>query len=205
MKKMVYLYMGLLCLLSIPAMASLNLAPVPNHLMNPAPFVPPLVNEDFIVVYGSGLGTAKAKVTSTVYKADAGGYIYTYQISNAAVKFTWFSAALNSVAITDLGVDVSGTEMQPVAWVPVDDSSAATSVEAIFSPGLTAANNSAILWFTCAKAPDPTYGEGALAKLSIVGGVYAVGNILVPIPEPITMILLGSGWLLLRICKHKKA
>ena len=201
MKRIMYLCTGLLCLLGIPAIASLNLAPVPSHIANPLPF-DQLLNEDFIVVHGSGLGTAKASVTSTVYTADAGGYIYTYQISNAVVNFSWFSAAFNSVAISGWGVDVSGTQMAPIAWDPVDDSSAATSVEAFFSPGLTASNNSAILWFTCANAPSD--GVGALAKLSVSGLVAAEGPVLVPVPEPLTAILLGGGWILLRMYRHKK-
>lgn len=202
MKKMVYLYMGLLCLLSIPAMASLNLAPVPSHLANPAPFMQS-PNEDFIVVYGSGLGTAKAKVTSKVYTADAGGYIYTYQISNATVKFTWFSVALDSIAVSNWGVQVTGGETSPASWDPVDDPSAAINMEAAFSPGLTATSNSAILWFTCTQAPAT--GVGALAKLGVGGGTYAEGNVLVPLPEPLTAILLGGGWILLLRYKHKKA
>jgi hypothetical protein len=201
MKRIVYLHAALLCLLSIPAAATLNLAPVPNHLANPAPF-DQLVDEDFIVVYGSGLNTVKAEVTSKVYEADAGGYIYTYQISNAAVKFTWFSVVFDPVAIaaiTDYGV-VPGTGTTPLAWEPVmDGSSDATNVEAFFSPGLTS-SDSAILWFTCTDAPGS--GAGALAKLSSTGGVYAEGAALVPNPEPLTVVLLGSGWALLR--RHKR-
>jgi hypothetical protein len=192
MKKIVYLH---------AAMASLNLAFVPNHFANPLP-VDQLVNEDFIVMYGIGAGTAKAKVTSEVYIADAGGYIYTYQISNAAVKFSWFSVALDSINVTNWGVQVTGSETQPMAWNP--DDSPAASIEALFSPGLTAANNSAILWFTCANDVDPVHGTGALAKLSIGNGVYAEGNVLVPLPEPLTVIFLSGGWILLRTYKHKK-
>jgi hypothetical protein len=202
MKRIVYLHAVLLCLLSIPAMASLNLAPVPNHLANPVPFQQ-LTNQDFIVVYGSGLGTSKAKVTSTVYKADAGGYIYAYQISNATVKFSWFSVALDPILVTYWGVQVTGSETSPTAWDPVDDPSAAINMEASFSPGLTASNNSAILWFTCADTPSS--GVGALAMLAVNGGVYAQGTALVPLPEPLTAILLGGGWILLRMYKHKKA
>jgi hypothetical protein len=198
MKRIVYLYMVLLCLLSIPAMATLNLAPVPSHTVNPAPF-DQLANQGFTVVYGSGVGNSKANVTSTVYKADAGGYIYTYQISNAAIKFTWFSVAFDPILITNWGVQTPGST--PTAWDPADDSSAATNVEAFFSSGLTA-SNSAILWFTCANAPSN--GVGALAKLSGTGGTYAEGTVLVPVPEPLTAILLGSGWILLRKYKHKE-
>jgi hypothetical protein len=191
-----------LCLMSMPAIGSLNLASVPSHVSNP--FNQQLLNQNFVVVYGAGLGTTKAKVTSNVYMADAGGYIYTYQISAATTTFTWFAAALNSIAVTNWGVDASGTQTKPAAWDPVDVASASTSIEAFFTPGLTAANSSAILWFTCAQAPDPQNGSGALAKLTVGNGVYAVGNVLVPIPEPLTMLLLGGGWMMMRTCNRKK-
>jgi len=160
MKRIVSLHAVLLCLLSIPAAATLNLEAVPNHALDP--YLQQLLNQNFTVMYG-GSGTA-AYVTSKVYKADAGSvYIYTYQISGATTKFTWFSVALNSINVTDWGVEIPGST--PIAWDPVDDSLAATSIEAFFSPGLTATNNSATLWFTCANPPSS--GIGALAKLSL--------------------------------------
>jgi hypothetical protein len=181
-------------------MASLNLASMPAH---DSTWIQQLADQDFIVKYGSGLNTAKAKVTSTVYKADAGGYIYAYQISGATTKFTWFSMAFHSIPITKYGVEASGTEILPVAWdVVVDDDSvpASKNMEALFSPGLT--SNSAILWFVC-DDDTPGVGVGALAKLSVGGGTYAEGAVLVPSPEPMTMILLGSGLVMLRFCRHK--
>jgi hypothetical protein len=190
------------CLISIPAMASLNLASMPAHNLT---WIQQLANQDFIVKYGSGLGTAQAKVTSTVYEADAGGYIYAYQIFGATTKFTWFSVAFHSIPITKYGVEVSGTEVAPIAWdVVVDDdlAPASTNMEALFSPGLMASSNSAILWFVCAD-DTPGTGIGALAKLSVGGGTYAEGAVLVPFPEPMTMVLLGSGLVMLRFCRHK--
>jgi hypothetical protein len=182
-------------------MASLNLAPMPAHNST---WIQQLADQDFIVVYGDGLNTAKAKVTSTVYTADAGGAIYAYQILNAAAKFTWFSVAFHSIPITSWGVEVSGTEISPIAWdVVVDDDSApaSTNMEALFSPGLTVSNNSAILWFVCNDDTPGTH-VGALAKLSIGGGTYAEGPVLTPSPEPMTMILLGGGLVMLRFCKY---
>jgi hypothetical protein len=189
------------CLISIPAMATLNLASMPAH---DSTWIQQLANQDFIVKYGSGLNTVKAKVTSTVYKADAGGAIYAYQISNAAVKFTWFSVAFHSIPITRWGVEVSGTEIQPVAWdVVIDDDSApaSTNMEALFSPGLT--SKSATLWFVC-NDDTPGTGVGALARLSVGGGTYAEGAVLAPSPEPMTMVLLSGGLIMLRFCRHKK-
>lgn len=185
-----------LCLLSLPAVATLISTPLPAGTLIGSPYISP-----FILV--GGVDT-KAYVTSWAYDLGGDTYLYAYQISGATAKFTWFSVAFNPIAINEWHVEYT-TETAPIEWVPVDDSTAATSMEAFFSPGLTAANNSALLWFTCTKAPDPSYGAGALAKMSIGGGVYAEGNVLVPLPEPLTAILLGSGWILLRRYKHKEA
>ena len=196
MKRIVSLHAVLLCLLSIPAAATLNLEAMPAHDL---PLFQELTDQNFIVVYGNGLvGTTKAKVTSTVY-TTTGGHLYAYQISNAEVKFSWFSVALNSINVTDWGVEIPGST--PIAWDPVDDPLAAINMEATFSPGLTATKKSAILWFTCTEAP--ANGVGALAKLSLGGGVYAEGNVLVPLPEPMTIILLSAGWLTLRSWRRK--
>lgn len=191
------------CLIGIPAMASLNLASMPAHNST---WIQRLPDQDFIVKCGGGLGTTQAYVTSTVYEATgeyAGKYIYAYQISGATTKFTWFSVAFHSIPITKYGVEVSGTELPPIAWdVVVDDDSVPASInmEALFSPGLT--SNSAILWFVC-DDDTPGDGIGALAKMSVGGGTYAEGAVLVPFPEPMTMVLLGSGLIMLRFCGHR--
>ncbi len=140
----------------------------------------------------------QAIVTSNVYDAldDEVGYIYTYQISGATTKFTWFSVAINPGEIITLwDFDLPGTA--PAVWSPID--TPVNSIEAFFSTGLTA-GNSALLWFTSPGAPGP--GNGALAKLSYTGGTFATGEVLTPLPEPLTFVLFGAGGVML--CAYRK-
>jgi hypothetical protein len=150
------------------------------------------MNSLFVPAYGTG----QASVTSKVYNAASGGYIYSYQISETTANFTWFSVALNpGTSITSYGYDSSG--ITPMDWSPVD--SPATSIEALFSTSVKPTNTSSLLWFTSPNAPEINTLGGALAK----NGAYTVGDVWAPVPEPMTAILLGAGWLALRSWKRK--
>ena len=188
MNKRIILSAITMCLVSMSALASL-----PSH--NPV-FVDQL-NDTFT---GDGY---QASVTSTVYELGptAGGYLYTYQISGATTPFTWFSIALDP-AVSIIASDSDGIVNTPWFFAPVGSYADPTSIEAYFNPGLTS-GTSALLWFTSSFAPDINPGIGALAKLSGVGGAYVEGNVLVPIPEPITAALLGLGMLAVRSFKRK--
>ncbi len=182
-KEEVFLYIVMLCVLPAPLLA------LPLHGEDPI--------QQMTDIFEPGVGIGQASVTSEVYEAIGGGYIYAYQISDATVDFTWFSIAFNpGTTVTSLDYDSTG--LDPMDWLLVN--TPPTSIEALFDSGL-ASNTSSLLWFTCTEAP--ANGVGALAKLSVGGGVYAEGNVLVPVPEPMTIILLSAGWLMLRSCKRK--
>jgi hypothetical protein len=179
-----------MCLVSMSAMA----VGIPPH--GGFNLFDQLLNESF-----SGDGYT-ASVTSTVYDLGptAGGYLYTYQITGATTKFTWFSVAFyKGTSIMNYSVEAPGTA--PNLWEPVEDAANPSSIEAaFFNPGLTS-GSSALLWFT--SPTSPVHGVGALAKLSATDGGYAEGVVLVPTPEPMTMTLLGLGMLALRSIKRK--
>jgi hypothetical protein len=138
-------------------------------------------------------GSGQATVTSTVeYDNVANLFRYTYTVSNATEKFTSFMVAIDpSISIVSSGILSSLVS----SWVVTDDNDA---MVATITGNLKTSGATATVWFTCAQ--DYTTGDGALANVK----TYAQGSVLSPIPEPMTMLLLGSGWVLLRRYKSKK-
>jgi hypothetical protein len=133
-----------------------------------------------------------AKVTSTV--EDLGGvqYLYTYTISQATEKFTGFVIAIDP----SVGASIvsPGFSSLVSSWVLTDDGDA---MVATIIGNLKTSGAVATVWFTCSQLP--TSGDGALSNVKS----YAQGSIATPIPEPMTIILLSAGWLMLRSCKRK--
>jgi len=152
----------------------------------------------FNPVYGGGL----AEVTSSVYAADAGGYIYAYEIKNATENFSWFSVALlPGSVVTGTGYDTNPVTADPISWTTVGVP--ATSVEGLFAVQISATKDSSVVWFTSPQSYTRDFGS--LTGLGTKGTFnYLEGGILTPIPEPMTMVLLGAGWLALRTCGRKR-
>jgi hypothetical protein len=94
----------------------------------------------------------------------------------------------------------SGTGIDPDEWSIVN--LPAQSVEGIFTSTIGPGESSSLLWFASNNAP--IWGEGALAGLSS-GFVFATGDLLVPapVPEPATLVLLGTGGLITVIRKRR--
>ncbi|MHC4215292.1 MAG: PEP-CTERM sorting domain-containing protein [Planctomycetota bacterium] len=146
-----------------------------------------------------GSGSDIALVDSEVFYYDSGpfDYVFTYQITNiSTTDLSWFSVQILDGAgvLSDPGPAFdSGTGIEPDGWDIVN--SPAQSVEGIFTGTIGQTESSALLWFASNNAP--IWGEGALAGLSS-GFVFATGDLLVPapIPEPATLLLLGTGGLL---------
>lgn len=155
------------------------------------------ITTTFSPVYGSG----SAEVTSTVYyDSGAAQYIYAYEVKNATNNFTWFSVSLATGAvITGTGYDPGSSD--PSSWTTVG--TPATSVEGLFALQIAPGKDSSLVWFTTPNAP--TRDDGSLTGLGNKGVFnYLEGGILTPIPEPMTMVLLGAGWLALRTCGRKR-
>lgn len=152
-----------------------------------------------------GTGTGAAEVLSRVYLAGEesnyrGNYIYTYQISDARVNLSFFSAEiLPNVEILAYGWDADGKT--PFAWEPVNDP--IESMEAFFTNPLKTGDISATLWFISPQGPAEA--DGALAGITAGQYNFLVGNILTPsVPEPTTALLLAAGGLLSRISRKRK-
>lgn len=149
------------------------------------------------------LGTATAKITSAVYQ-DGADYIYAYQISDVVgSEFSWFSVgllntpAISNLQVGDLGFLTPAGSVAPMAgtW-GVSDS--VDSVDALFmsnkiGPGETSR------WLTFTSDRAPGQGIGSLANLSGTTQSHISGQVYIPmIPEPMTLVLLGAGALVLR-------
>jgi len=151
-----------------------------------------------------GGGPDIASVDSEVFYYGSGpfNYVFTYQITNISdVDLSWFSVQiLEGAGVFDIpapSFDL-GTGVEPDEWDIVN--LPAQSVEGIFTSTIGPGESSARLWFASDNAP--IWGEGALAGLSS-GFVFATGDLLVPIPEPATLLLLGTGGLVAVIRKRR--
>ncbi len=153
-----------------------------------------------------GGGPDIASVVSEVFYYDSGpfDYVFTYQMTNISdADLSWFSVQiLEGAGVFDSPAPSfdSGTGVEPDGWNIVN--SPAQSVEGIFTSTIGPGESSARLWFASDNAP--ILGAGALAGLSS-GFVFATGDVLVPapIPEPTTLLLLGTGGLLAVIRKRR--
>ncbi|HIJ72360.1 MAG TPA: PEP-CTERM sorting domain-containing protein [Planctomycetes bacterium] len=147
-----------------------------------------------------------ASVVSEVFYYDSGpfDYVFTYQITNISeADLSWFSVQILDGAgvFEDPAPSFdSGTGVEPDQWGIVG--SPVQSVEGIFTSTIGPGDSSALLWFASNNAP--IWGEGALAGLSS-GYIFATGDILVPepIPEPTSLLLLGTGGLIAVIRKRR--
>lgn len=172
---------------------SLFMCAVVVCMVSPQAFAAFVWNNEENFMSGS---TVLAKVKSTVDDLGGNQYLYTYIISNATEKFTSFIVAIDpSISASIVPVLPSGIVS---SWVLTDDGDA---MVATIVGNLKASGATATVSFNCSHGPTGTGGDGALANVKY----YAQGIVATPVPEPLTAILLGGGWILLRRYKHKEA
>ncbi len=186
MKKIISLSMLALCLIGVQAKAM------------PAGT---LLQQQTFGFYNVSNNMQVADVTSSVYTANAGGYIYAYQIAKATTDFSWFSVGLlPAVVVSNPNWDAVVGQVEPSAWTILP-----SSVEAsFFSNPVGVGETSAVLWFQSPYAPAPNNGYGALSGFSSNGFTFAQGTVFTPIvPEPMTVMLLSAGALAMVATKKR--
>ena len=148
-------------------------------------------------------GSDMASVDSEVFFYDSGlvDYVFTYQIANISdADLTWFSVTFDAVNVYEPSWDSDPCWIDPDNWYLIG--SPTESVQGIFIDTIGPSEMSAILWFKSDFGPNQEPGSGALAGISS-GHVFASGELIVPIPEPTSLLLLGTGGLLAVIRKRR--
>ena len=150
---------------------------------------------------GPGLGSAL--IDCEVYKYTPGEfeyeYVYTYRISNidSGIGLSFFSVGILDGASAEppLYDHITGA-VDPTNWSVVG--SPVQSVDALFVNTINNGQSSALLWFASDYAS--TMGNGVLFGTSSGAPCYATGDLLTPMPEPATFVLLGTAglWILTR-------
>lgn len=140
-----------------------------------------------------------ATVTSQVYNNYPQGpyfdkFVYTYQITNIS------TAGISFFSVNILGAD----EPESPGWETIGDSidpsywvfaASPPSVDGYFNNKIADGESSSLLYFVSDNPPG--LGEGTLVGMDTnYNFVNATGNLTVPVPEPVTIILLGGGWLI---------
>ena len=146
------------------------------------------------------IGGGYAEVDCEVYKYVSDEYVYTYQISNqdSAIGLSFFSVGIPEGASArwpSFDSDPIGGYVDPV--YSTVSGSPVQSVNYLFADTIDSGETSARLWFVSDDAP--TMGMGTLFGEQ----VGTTGDLLTPTPEPATLLLLGTGALMILTRKRR--
>ena len=145
------------------------------------------------VTFSIGSGTAEVDCEVYKYTSETEKYVYVYQISNvdSGVGLSFFSVGiLDGANAFDADYEVLVDAVNPDIWEVVG--SPAQSVDGLFSSPIYSdgpLTTSTVLWFVSDYAP--TSGKGTLFGTASGMPEHATGDLLTPIPEPATIVLLG--------------
>ena len=132
-------------------------------------------------------------VKSTVYESGS-DYIYGYEITGGTVDVSTLSIAILPGATVDNGgiFTFGGPGVVATGWGPVG-SPVVEMVASFHDPQVEAGQTSMMVWFTSSLAPT----EGNAGTMGVIDSsqipTLGVSQILTPIPEPATVMLLGIG------------
>lgn len=142
-----------------------------------------------------------AQVDCDVWRYDPGPYLYTYQITN--ISETYLSFFMMEILET-AGIQSPDYDLDEETWVAPDVwavNASGQSVNALFNTNsLDMGEMSALLWYL--SDYEPIWGTGTLVGTP-VGQVFATTELPTPVPEPATLLLLGTGGLVAVIRKRR--
>ena len=153
-----------------------------------------VLHDSYSGTFDTGFGLAV--VDCEVYAYTSGEFVYTYQISNdSTIGFSFFSVGIPEGADAwSPGVysDPISGDVAPVFWTVAG--SPVQSVDYLFADTIDNTETSALLWFFSSHTSH--LGSGTLFGRN----VSTTEDLLTPIPEPATFVLLGTAglWILTR-------